>query len=180
MNITFREIAEREAEEAYGVVCEVTGRLLGKGITQWRRPLPRDVYEKRQQNGFNYGLWVDGKVAGVVSLTDDRPKYWKDELPRTPFVWLTSLATRVKFKGRGLGRRLLECADKHVWEAGMKRICLGCCFGSGFLPRYYSEGGYAAISRKVLFGKKEFDSALMPKELKSSEQSMQAMAGSRA
>ncbi len=52
----------------------------------------------------------------------------------------------------------------------MKRICLGCCFGSGFLPRYYSEGGHAVISLKVLFGKNEYDSVLMTKELKRAEQ----------
>ena len=130
MKLTFRQIADYEVEEAYEIICEVAAWLLGKGVNQWQEPLPKEVYRQRHRKGFNYGLWVGERLAGIVSLTDDSPKYWKDELPQAPFVWLTTLVTRADFKGTAFGRRILEFAEKHVWDTGIRRICLDCHFPS--------------------------------------------------
>jgi len=161
----FRQISAGEFDDAYAIVCEVTEWLLGKGIVQWRRPVPREAYAARQERGFNFGLWQDGVLAVVVSITDDRPEYWGDDLPPGRFAWLATLASRVSMKGRGLGARTVTLAEEHIHNSGLRRICLDCYCGSGFLPPYYEQLGYRVLGRKILRRDPEFESALMTKEL---------------
>jgi len=163
-----RQVRAEEFDEAYAIVCEVTQWLLDKGSTQWRRPLAREVYAKRQERGHNFGLWQDGTLAVVVSITDDRPDYWGDDLPGDRFAWLATRAARVSMKGRGLGAQTVALAEQHVSNSGLVRVCLDCHYGVGFLPSYYQRLDYRVVCRRTLFGNPGYDSALMTKELRSS------------
>ena len=62
----------------------MTEWLLSKGIRQWLQPFPLEIYRERQEQGENYGLFVDDELAAVVSLIDYRPDYWEEYLPETP------------------------------------------------------------------------------------------------
>ena len=161
----FRQIADAEFDDAYAIVCEVTEWLLGKGIVQWRRPVPMEAYASRQERGFNFGLWQDGVLAAVLSITDDRPEHWGDYLPPGRFAWLATLASRVNMKGSGLGKRAVALAEEHIRRSGLRQVCLDCYCGSRFLPPYYEQMGYRVLSRKITSQNPEFESALMTKEL---------------
>ena len=69
----FRRLRRGEFEDGYSIICEVTDWLLSKGSDQWLHPILKQVHAERQEQGFNYGLWLNGVLAAVVSLTNERP-----------------------------------------------------------------------------------------------------------
>ena len=163
----FRRLHDDEVDAALAIITEVTDWLATKGVRQWSEPLPRDVYEQRQEHGENYGLLVDQELAAVVSLIEFRPDYWSEYLPKTPFKWMATLASSRKFKGQKLGELAISEAEHFVTVEGLPAIYLDCVYGQGTLPEFYPWLGYQAVARKDLtFAWGTFDSMLMRKSLK--------------
>ncbi len=162
----FRPLEISELDDAYAIIEEVTRWLLRKRVRQWLEPLPYELYRERQQRGDNFGLLIDGKLAAVVSLLDDRPAYWDDYLPETGFKWLTTLASSRRYKGQGLGQIVIEKAGQYLTHAGIDEIYLDCVYGEGILPQYYDLLGFDQLARKEIeFPHGILDSMLMRKLL---------------
>lgn len=168
MHYRFRPLAPSDFRAAYSIVCERTNWLLSKGINQWQRPLPESIYAQRHQNGENYGLWLEDELTVVVSLLGEKPSYWQDAVSDKKFCWLATLASRVTFKGRGLGRVALDEAEQWASSQGNQQMLLDCAYGQGFLLDYYQQAGYKIVTRNTfLFSGHEYDSVLMTKNLAS-------------
>jgi predicted N-acetyltransferase YhbS len=162
----FRRLLPEEFDAAMGIIVEVTDWLLSKGIRQWLQPIPAEIYQTRQEQGENYGLFADDELAAVVSLLDYRPPYWEEYLPETPYKWLATLASSRRFKGQGLGELTIGKAELFLADEGYEEIYLDCFYGQGVLPQFYGALGYEQIARRDLefpFG--VFDSVLMKKSL---------------
>lgn len=163
---TFRQLNIDELDAAYSILEEVTNWLLARGVRQWMQPLPFETYRQRQRQGENFGLFVDGDLAAVVSLLDDRPAYWDAYLPETPFKWLATIASSRRYKGQSLGQLIIEEAERLLSESGVEEIYLDCIYGDGILPKYYDLLGFEQIARADLeFAFGTFDSVLMRKVL---------------
>jgi hypothetical protein len=159
-DISFRSLHADEFDDAYAIICEVTEWLLAKGIQQWERPFPMDRYRQRHDEGRNYGLFVGADLAVVGSLMPALPLYWGDYPAEKPMIWLSTLATALKFKGRKLGYRMLEQIDHHCRAQGIANIYVDCVYG--FLPGYYEAAGYQWITRHLFhFPHDDFDAVLM-------------------
>jgi hypothetical protein len=164
--IEFGRLHDDEFDAGYVIIVEVTEWLLSKGIQQWLAPLPEAIYRKRQDAGENYALRINGELAAVVSLMDNRPHYWSEYLPETPFTWLGTLAMSRRFAGINLGEVMMNRAIGHIRQ-GLEPhettfIYIDCLYGSGFLPDYYSRLGFETIVRKVLkYPGQDYDSVLM-------------------
>jgi hypothetical protein len=97
MAAEFRQLCSDDVPRGYAILVEIVDWLLGRGIQQYLQPVPEHIYHGRQDRGMNYGLFVDGELAGVVSLLwGYRPKEWGDLLPDEPFVWAAALAVTRK------------------------------------------------------------------------------------
>lgn len=165
---SFRRLRDSEFDDAYAILSEVTAWLASKGIRQWHQTFPRDMYEARQARGENYGLLVDGELAAVVSLLEERPDYWAEHLPEANFKWLATLAAARRFSGQKLGELAMSEAEHFLAQEGFSEIYLDCVYGNGTLPRFYDSLGYKEVARKDLdFGWGMFDSVLMRKRLNS-------------
>src|SRR5579862_9713856 len=119
----FRRLNEDDFESAYAILVEVTEWLLNKGVRQWMQPIPEEMYAQRQTDGENYGLFIDDKLASVVSLIDLRPDYWADYLPDDhSYKWMATLASSRKFKGQKLGELILSEAEQFLIVEGVPAL----------------------------------------------------------
>ncbi len=162
----FRALHPDEIDAGMAIITEVTDWLLSKGVRQWMQPLPRDLYAQRHARGENYGLLVDGDLAAVVSLLDDRPAYWAEWLPDMPFRWLATLASSRRYKGQGLGAVTIGKAEQFLTQHAIREVYLDCIYGDGTLPEFYELLGYVPIARQdQTFAAGTFDSLLLKKTL---------------
>ncbi len=163
---SFRRLKADEFESAYAILAEVTAWLLSKGVRQWLQTFPREMYAERHTRGENYGLFVHGELAAVVSLLDERPDYWDAELPEGGIRWLATLAAARKFSGQKLGELAMSEAEHFLAQEGVDDVYLDCVYGNGRLPQFYASLGYKDVARKELvFPWGTFDSVLMRKRL---------------
>ncbi len=129
--------------------------------------MPLEVYQKRQECGQNFGFFVDGELALVMSLRPELPDYWHMQPPETSLIWLSTFAGADKFRGRGLGQAALKAAANYVAAQHIPTIYLDCFYDKGALPRFYEAAGYERIARKdEVFVGITFDIILMRKYLK--------------
>ncbi len=165
MKTEFRKIRDDELDASYQVIVDATEWLLSKGIRQWLAPLPRDIWDKRQDSGQNFGLFCDGELAVVLSLYTEVHAKWKTELGCDSQWWLNTLATAAPFRSNGLGRRGVAEAEAYLKDMGVQHLCID-CVASGFLPGFYTSLGFEFLARidiKHTLG--TFDAALMRKGL---------------
>jgi predicted N-acetyltransferase YhbS len=107
-----------------------------------------ETYQKRQENGQNFGLFVDGRLAVVLSLLTLTRTVWSDIIGEKPAIWLSTLATGRDFHGRRLGRGAVMRAVELVKQQGARELYLDCLFGDcGVLPNYYRSLGFEQIAR---------------------------------
>src|SRR5262245_9501610 len=78
--IVFRRSRLDEFDSAYTIVCEAVAWLQQKGYEHWL--IPSDIYRERQRTGENYGLFVNGELAAVMTLCLYEPGGWDDVLPQ--------------------------------------------------------------------------------------------------
>ena len=50
-DMAFRPLTAAEEDAGHQIICETVDWLRTKGIDQWRKPLPREVYAARQKRG---------------------------------------------------------------------------------------------------------------------------------
>ena len=144
MSNVFRQLTPAEEAAGYQIICETVDWLRTKGIDQWRRPLPREVYAARQERGENFGLFVDGELAVILSLLNGVPeKYWRNEVTARDSLWLSTLATANRFRGRGLGRQAVIQASHR--EPG-RNVYLDC--KPGWVVQFYESLGFVALYQK--------------------------------
>jgi ribosomal protein S18 acetylase RimI-like enzyme len=145
----FRRLTDDEVARGYAVIVETVAWLLAKGIDQWQRPLPRAVYDRRQGLGQNYGLFVGGQPAVVLSLLEDDPAWWTDFPRPGRAFWLATLATANAFRGRELAGEALQAAMADLAGRGVAYLYLDCVHGNGYLEQFYANLGFARLTRQL-------------------------------
>lgn len=142
---TFRQLSADEEATGYQVIVDIVAWLHAKQIKVWEKPLPRPVYAKRQARGENFGLFVDGELAVIVSLVNGVPEYWRQQADARDPIWLCTLATTKKFRGRNLGRRAVQEALRHLRG---REVYLDC--KPGWLVEFYESLGFVALQQKTM------------------------------
>jgi hypothetical protein len=146
----FRQLGPEHFDEAHAIVVEVTDWLNGKGIKQWSRPVPEDIYRERHDRGENHGLFVEGRLAVVMSLSQTVPDWWPDVAPQEPFRWLGTMAESRSNGTSGLGPSALAAAEEYLRPRAVAAIYLDCVRGNGFLPRFYRENAYDELEARQM------------------------------
>jgi ribosomal protein S18 acetylase RimI-like enzyme len=164
--VLFRRLRDEELDLGLAVIHERFDWLRERGIRQWLRRMPLEKYRERQQRGENFALLVGAEIAVVLSLMRMPSTAWKEELGDGPHLWLGTLATALRFAGRGLGARAVREALVHAAAAGETEVYLDCVHGNGFMPRYYQAMGFEWVTRKdAQYPTGIFDAVLMRKAL---------------
>lgn len=124
---------------------------------------PRELYQQLQDRGENFGLFEDGRLVAIVTLTSAPPE-WDAELNGQEVRWISKLAVAPDCHGRSLGRRLAEHALDELRSAGASHAWLDC--RNGPLVAFYLSLGFERVIAKVVeFPDVSLDLVLMKREL---------------
>jgi ribosomal protein S18 acetylase RimI-like enzyme len=115
-------------------------------------------------DGGIYVAEVDGRVAGFAGVwarvVSDEPDEYRYE-----FAHLCDLVVLPEFRGRGLGRALLQRAEDHAREHGATTLRLGVLAANDRARQLYKSAGfhgYLEIMAKDLRGGDESNSGQVP------------------
>lgn len=158
----FRSLQAEELDLAHDVLVSAADWLVSKGIRQWTTAYAKELYRAHQEKGWNYGLFIDGHLAVVVTLAYEPTNTWTESIGTEPAWWMSKLATAPTYHGRGVGARAVREACRLLASRGAKRLYLDCVHGSGVLVSFYERAGFSRIDRRpVQFATGEFDMVLM-------------------
>ena len=141
----FRRLLSSESDLGYSIYLEAFRWLNAKGIRQWLAPLPRSVYDRRQALGENYGLFMEGNLAVILSLVSGTPQEWADLVVEAHTWWLQNLATAKAFRGKRLGELAVSMAGEHLLRDCVREVYLDCVDVGGFLPGFYQKLGFVKV-----------------------------------
>lgn len=105
-----------------------------------------------RRNGRIVLAEIDGVVVAAMGFSlDQDAAYVTEEVRRHGTV--TDLIVHEEWRGQGIGRMLLEEAERLTREAGHKRLMIGVLVANGRAERTYREFGfepYVSILKKEL------------------------------
>lgn len=161
--LVFRRLGDNDVDRAVAILDAAAEWLLARGIRQWTTAYPRELYQRAQERGENFGLLDGDRVVGIVTVTTAPPE-WEAELRGEDVRWITKLAVAADCHGHGFGRRLAQEVLEHLRREGAARAWLDC--RDGPLVAFYQSLGFECITRKVIeFSTGPLDLALMKKDL---------------
>lgn len=125
------------AADDFAAVAELLAELGRPRLTPETEEAARMVYLRHLARSDTASLVAvyDGHIAGFLSLE------FRDRLNRTrPQAWIPDLIVNARFRGRGLGRALLEASFRKARE----RDCWSVTLESGY-QRTVAHRLYAAV-----------------------------------
>jgi ribosomal protein S18 acetylase RimI-like enzyme len=159
----FRRLDDDDVDAAVAILAAASEWLLARGIIQWTTAYPRELYQKLQDRGENFGLFEDGRLVAIVTLTAAPPE-WQAELAGLDVRWMSKLAVAPDCHGRGLGRLLAEHALEQLRRENVSRAWLDC--RNGPLVAFYESLGFSRVTAKVVeFPDVTLELVLMKREL---------------
>ena len=165
--LVFRRLGDNDVDRAVAILDAAAEWLLAQGIRQWTTTYPRELYQRAQERGENFGLLDGDRVVAIVTVTTAPPE-WEAELRGEDVRWITKLAVAADSHGHGFGRRLAQEVLEHVRREGAPRAWLDC--RNGPLVAFYGSLGFERITNKVVeFTTGPLDVVLMKKELRSED-----------
>ena len=161
--LVFRQLQDNEVDAAVAILNAAAEWLMARGIRQWTTTYPRELYQRAQERGENFGLFEDDRLVAIVTVTGAPPE-WQAELSGRDVRWMTKLAVAADCHGRGLGRRLAKKTLEQLRRDGAPHAWLDC--RNGPLVAFYESLGFERITNKVVhFATGPLDVVLMKREL---------------
>ncbi len=118
--------------------------MLRHGIQQWRpEELPLEWIELCVVHGAVYVASHDDRLIGSVTVMWDDPMVWGERSEPAGYIHLLMVDRR--FGGHGIGRSLLNWAERSILEADRRVSRLDCARGNEKLRRYYEGAGYRFV-----------------------------------
>jgi predicted N-acetyltransferase YhbS len=145
-SLVFRAVQPSEAAAAHEALAGSVEWMKSRGIVLWNKPLPRDLYDRRQAAGENFALFADGRPAVVVSLVRGVNDYWKTDSSSPDDIWLCTLAVGNDFHGQRLGRFAVNEAAALLRRKGRHGIHLDC--KPGYLETFYTSLGFERLAQQ--------------------------------
>lgn len=111
---------------------------LQKQIERFRGPegLDNVAYVARDENGQRVGfIWLIESTSGFTAAA---------------FAWIMCVYVEAGFRGRGIGRHLMELGEKWADEKGLMDIILNVSNKNEFAIRLYESMGYEIETRRYI------------------------------
>ena len=99
----------------------------------WAKGIPRDVVARSIENSLCFGVYADGKQIGFARVISDYATY----------AYIGDVFVIDSFRGRGLGKWLMECVMQHPRLQGLRRWSLVTRDAHGL----YSKLGFEPLKR---------------------------------
>ena len=147
-----------------------------RGITQQWGTEPISLSPQSQAQfmgwiaqGHLFAAHLDGRIVGSLALSPTAPGYiakrW-EQFPASAF-YLEAFVTARVLAGQGLGRIMLQWAERYTREVGKAAIWLDCWGENADLVRYYQRVGFEPREEFLVKGWRGqlFEKVLSDKEL---------------
>ena len=92
----------------------------------WAAGRPLEVVCRSIDHSLCFGLYERGRQVGFARVVTDR----------ATFAWLCDVFVLEAYRGRGLGKWLVECVLGHPALRGLRRVLLGTRDAHGLYARY--------------------------------------------
>lgn len=121
------------------------------GIFQWNENYPtRDIIINDINNGFQYALIEEKEILGIMAINEEQsPEYsslkWNCNEGRVLVVH--RLAVHPLKHRRGIGKRLMEFAERYAKEKEYASIRLDTYSGNPKALRLYEQIGYLNVGQ---------------------------------
>ena len=158
----FRRLEANEIAHGHAILVGRTNWLNQRGIRQWAQPIPEAVLRERCRAGSVFGYWVLDELVAVVCLLEQGSAEWIARLSGR-YLYLATLASDVRHKGKGYGQACVADACRHAQERGYDKVYLDCMEHAGALPSFYARLGFEVLAKKRL--PEALTSVLMVKRL---------------
>ena len=130
-----------DLETVLDILEEATRWVSSRGIEQWQS----GQFQHTAGRGDVYPALLDTQAIGTVSI------HWNERIDK--IIWgdipdleeagyVHRLAVCRDFAGKGLGRYLLQWAERRIAEVGKKFIRLDCMAENPALRAYYEQAGF--------------------------------------
>ncbi len=166
---SFQLLQNKDVDNAFSIICSRVQFLLKRNIKQYSEPYPpKTLFIERQKKGNNYGLYNGNELTAIVSIIPNHiPDCWIEYKPKNNFVWVTSLFSSEKHKGKNLGYVTMKEVEKYLLSQRIYLLILDCYVDDGdYLVSYYNNINYKEIIRKeICYPSHTFTSALMSKTI---------------
>jgi GNAT superfamily N-acetyltransferase len=166
-----------DAEAVVRLFDEAVDWLVARGQTgQWgSEPFSAQAGNVERARGWarDGGLWFavgrddDGGAPGVPRMADAGAIVLGDAFdyvppPDRPELYVQVLLTRASWRGRGVGRRLVEHAAGVARDQGAERLRVDCWDGTPDLPAAYERLGFTRVGS---FDVKGWPGAILVRDL---------------
>ena len=135
-----RRARPEDAAVVAALLDEATVWVGERGYEQWPLPFPHDQLLAAIARGEVYLAEAGGETVATVTLLWDDPMYWGERPPDAAYVH--KLAVRRACAGQGIGRAIVEWADRTAAKAGRQFLRLDCLGDNPDIRRYYEELGF--------------------------------------
>jgi GNAT superfamily N-acetyltransferase len=130
---------------------EATVWVGARGHEQWPLPFPLDELATAIGRGEVYVAEGAGETVATVTLLWEDQMYWGERPPDAAYVH--KLAVRRACSGQGIGRAIVDWADKTAAKAGRQFLRLDCLGDNPGIRRYYEELGFEHRGDLVVNGR---------------------------
>lgn len=123
------------------VLRDAANWLLSKGIDQWRpESFSRQSIAEKIKLEEVYLAKQKQRPIGTITLQWSDKFFWVDD--DTDAGYVHKLAIKPSYTGKGLGRQLLEWAERATKAAGKNCLRLDCMFENPRIRQYYEDAGF--------------------------------------
>lgn len=148
MSLRIREFLPSDIEVVVRLVSEmqeyeraIDGRLLpGSEMAIPYTAEMRDLCAR--EDGVILLAEVDGEVAGFVAVRAAVPSEELDHPPGT-YALISDLSVSAAFRGRGVGRALLEAAERHAQRRGAVDLRIAVLAANSVANGLYRSAGFS-------------------------------------
>jgi GNAT superfamily N-acetyltransferase len=99
----------------------------------WAKGIPRDVVARSIENSLCFGLYAESKQVGFARVISDYATY----------AYMGDVFLLESFRGRGLGKWLMECIMQHPRLQGLRRWSLVTSDAHGL----YAQFGFEPLKK---------------------------------
>lgn len=153
MNIHFSKAAPSQIGKGYQLLKSAALRLQSEGVDQWQYWLDPPAYKKEWlkagfDNGEYYFVCLEDQTIGLFRLSTSDLDYWGERHDKA--YYLHSLVILPAFKGKSLGKKIVDYAEKLCYEDGAQYLRLDCHAGNPRLCQYYVDLGFSFVGQKQM------------------------------
>lgn len=142
VEVMLRPLEAGDAKEVVELIAQLGYQRTGEEVRHW---IPNIEGCRETQAAFV--ACVEGEVVGWIEVSI------QSRLQSAPFALIGGLVVKDGLRGRGIGQRLCEEAERWSWERGADKLRVTSRSSREDAHRFYAREGYRQTKTSVVFEK---------------------------